>query len=371
MYFCFLAIVVMCFESKIAITSDSEERRLAISTTTALVIIILPFFILSGLPHAWNNIPSDSLQFKSGTVTQDEAIFLGHPEYLPVIAKLNLQDESKLIKEVLATNANEQLKKYFEGYERTSVNEVVNELITIERSATAATNSSDLRDVIIEAKRLRHALYDGVLVPAKDNRNQASIYRIGTFLTYYISQNGKRFFDDSLIFEFDRYMADADREVTIDRMKKLGMKYLLVDLNAATIDRDPRHDLTRRYERVLDLLKSKNLSLISTDSACLQVALENTDKPDAYMNLAGVNYRTYAKTATGEDGVIIAEKKLALCTSVISHLIYTKQVSDKQYPFLKNLSDQVLARSPKSEADIQALISPVIGRGWMAAFEIK
>jgi hypothetical protein len=31
-------------------------------------------------------------------------------------------------------------------------------------------------------------------------------------------------------------------------MKILGLNYLLVDLNAATIDKDPRRNLTKRYE---------------------------------------------------------------------------------------------------------------------------
>jgi len=54
-------------------------------------------------------------------------------------------------------------------------------------------------------------------------------------------------------------------------MKEFGLKYLLVDLNAATIDNDPRHDLTRRYENLLKTFTSDNLNLIETDSICLKV----------------------------------------------------------------------------------------------------
>jgi hypothetical protein len=57
-----------------------------------------------------------------------------------------------------------------------------------------------------------------------------------------------------------------------------------VDLNAATIDKDPRHDLTRRFEGLLNTFKSSKLELIQTDSLCLQMALEEKDK----------DYMTYA-----------------------------------------------------------------------------
>jgi hypothetical protein len=57
-------------------------------------------------------------------------------------------------------------------------------------------------------------------------------------------------------------------------MKKFGLNYLLVDLNAATIDNDPRHDLTRRYENLLKTFTSKKLTLVETDSICLKYALE-------------------------------------------------------------------------------------------------
>jgi len=63
-------------------------------------------------------------------------------------------------------------------------------------------------------------------------------------------------------------------------MKKLGLSYLLVDLNAATIDRDPRHDLTRRYEEMLKTFTSNKLKLIETDSICLKIALEDYKKSD-------------------------------------------------------------------------------------------
>jgi hypothetical protein len=68
-------------------------------------------------------------------------------------------------------------------------------------------------------------------------------------------------------------------------MKKMGIKYFLVDLNAATIDKDPRHDLTRRYENLLKTFKSDKLELVQTDSICLQIAIDEKDE-EHYMQIA-------------------------------------------------------------------------------------
>jgi hypothetical protein len=56
------------------------------------------------------------------------------------------------------------------------------------------------------------------------------------------------------------------------------MNYFLVDLNAATIDKDPRRDLTHRYNNLLKTFTSDKLELVSTDSVCLKIALETYRK---------------------------------------------------------------------------------------------
>lgn len=152
----------------------------------------------------------------------------------------------------------------------------------------------DTLSVQAEARAVRGDMYNTVLYPAKDMKNTAGIYRIGTFLTYFIDNNRSRYYDDSLVFNFDKYFYNKDPNTTVDRMQKLGLKYLLVDLNAATIDKDPRHDLTRRFENLLQTFRSDKLELVQTDSLCLQMALEEKD-PTTYMTYAGVNYESYKK----------------------------------------------------------------------------
>lgn len=52
------------------------------------------------------------------------------------------------------------------------------------------------------AKKARTMLFEEVLYPKAEDRNQATIYRIGTFLTYFISENRKRYLEDSLVQAF-------------------------------------------------------------------------------------------------------------------------------------------------------------------------
>ncbi len=97
-------------------------------------------------------------------------------------------------------------------------------------------------------------------------------------MTYLINENRKRYLDDSLIFAFDTFFYDVNPDVTVERMKKLGLKYLLVDLNAATIDKDPRRVLTERFEKLLLTMRSSNLRLVDTDSICLRLAIDESRK---------------------------------------------------------------------------------------------
>lgn len=83
----------------------------------------------------------------------------------------------------------------------------------------------------------------------------------------------------------------------------MWLSYFLVDLNAATIDKDPRHDLTKRFENLLKTFSSDKLELVSTDSICLKVALEEYNKSqktkndlEKYIRLAWVNYESYTSS---------------------------------------------------------------------------
>jgi hypothetical protein len=74
-----------------------------------------------------------------------------------------------------------------------------------------------------------------------------------------------------LLFKFNDYIYSSDKSETINRFKTLGLNYILVDLNAATIDQSTTKDLTNRYEKLLETFTADDLELISTDSVCLQL----------------------------------------------------------------------------------------------------
>lgn len=182
---------------------------------------------------------------------------------------------------------------------------LMKEIEALNAADVTGISATDLLALKTDARKLRMTLYSKILYPSSEERNNSPIYRIGTFLTYFISDSRFRYFDDSLINNFYTYIVDKDRDVTMERISKSGLKYLLVDLNAATIDRDPRHNLTDRFESLLNTFPSKKLRLIQTDSICLRVALDEFQagkiKEDDYRFLAGVNHESYGKTAEGAD----------------------------------------------------------------------
>ena len=72
-----------------------------------------------------------------------------------------------------------------------------------------------------EAKTLRNKLYYGLLYPEKSNQNTQGVYRVGTFMSYYINQNRARFYEDSLVTHLDTYLGGVNREAIIKNLDKL------------------------------------------------------------------------------------------------------------------------------------------------------
>jgi len=119
-----------------------------------------------------------------------------------------------------------------------------------------------------------------------------------------------------------------------------------VDLNAATIDKDSRHELTKRYEQLLQTFTSDMLELVETDSICLKVALDEYKASEKtpedlkqYMELAGVNYESYT-----EEGVQIGRnEKQYICYSYIIQLMEEDKINNEHFPYLllyKNAMDR-------------------------------
>ena len=278
MYFGFLALIGL------SVDFPGAREKQTLSTGILVTCIVLPYLIVSVIPHAWSNLPKDSLEYKIGRTTEFESVFTNRPEYLKVLSKLNLKDSALVNTEIRNSTTNIDLKKIFDNYPDANLIDTLGLLDMAVRLGVEQPTSQYIA-LAKEARTVRELAYKRILYPNADNTNTEKIYRIGTFLSYYITNNRSRFYEDSLVSGLDTYISNGDREAAASNIAKLGIKYLLVDLNAATIDQDPRKDLTRRYEKILDLVRSKKIRLITTDSPCLQAALELPNDPN-YMNLA-------------------------------------------------------------------------------------
>jgi hypothetical protein len=192
-----------------------------------------------------------------------------------------------------------------------------------------------------EAKLSQNKIYEWILNPKNEYKNKEWIYRIWTFLVYHISENNKRILDDSLITQFNDYIYNEDPNIAIQNMQDLWLKYLLSDLNAATIDQDSAHNLTTRYDKLLKTFVSSKLELIDTDSMCLQVALEDykiNKDINKYMNIAWVNYESYKDWKT-----ITRWEKAMICYEYIYDLLSNNKISETSFSFLlwlKNYYDE-------------------------------
>lgn len=94
------------------------------------------------------------------------------------------------------------------------------------------------------------------------------VYRVGTFFNYHIDFNDRRVLEDNQLGKFDDLMRSAESEdAFLQRLKDNGFRYVIFDLNTASVDRTPEKTLTekaRRFTRML--LTSPQVRLVYTDN---------------------------------------------------------------------------------------------------------
>lgn len=393
MYVSFLLSIALAWQYATAYqTSETDEKDGIIRTFAAVVFVVLVgiFFARSAIPAGFSNLLSSGYQdFKAGQVTQAMGVFESHWEYFPFLSTLNIDPTKHQtvidavmkdvrdpiinggvvpVRDTLLGNLNKQptLKDFHSLLLRLGNTDLSAQLDALSEQAFKA-----------ELDRARDHLYRIVLSPNASNvTNNAGIYRVGTFLTYFIANNHKRYYEDNILDRFDRYFYDQDLAKTVQRMKTFGLKYLLVDLNAATIDRDPRHDLTRRYENLLATFQSKELTLIDTDSFCLSLAVADRDtmSPSSFVRMAGVNSESYIKDQNGQIQTVKRTTKLLECYDKIVDITnHWDETAQRKYPFLEPIVRDIQNR-PEITKDSDALLQYLSNRvdhGWAALFEIK
>ena len=77
------------------------------------------------------------------------------------------------------------------------------------------------------------------------------VYRIGTMAPYFIKDSFSRVFSDSQLETFTPLYTEQDQRITTIRLIKLGFRYMIIDLKAATIDTTPGRTLTQKFNRLM------------------------------------------------------------------------------------------------------------------------
>ena len=103
---------------------------------------------------------------------------------------------------------------------------------------------------------------------AEINRDlETKVLRIGTHITYFIKENDRRVMMDNQLDFFERLWQRAlGKTMTTRRLRHLGFRFIVVDLNTASIDKTPDRSLTMKYNHLVEYLTDNDeLRLISTD----------------------------------------------------------------------------------------------------------
>lgn len=356
MYFSFLLMIWLWAFFITSYNHDIDEKKYMYKVigTISFLLLVLIYFLNSLFPYTFSNLKSAwYTEFKVWQLSQAEAIFAYHDDYKNLLFTLNI-DESKR-EEFLKDNIDEELYLLISTVKFENISQIIDILKQLQNDEKYE----------LKAKKSIQNLYKSIQNPDKNYLNKEKIYRVWTFLKYYISENNNRLFEDSLIFSFDDYIYDNDSNITIDRLKKLWLKYLLVDLNAATIDQSDTHDLTKRYENLLKTFNNDSLELIETDSVCLRLAIDLYDKNNdiiQYMNISWINYDSYDEN----DNKISRYKKRTFCVSYINDLLDGDKINDNDFNYLLPYKNY-FEKNPKT---MQSLDN-VIWMSYKALFKIK
>ncbi len=89
-----------------------------------------------------------------------------------------------------------------------------------------------------------------------DSKERNYVYRVGTFIKYFIAHNDRTVFDDNQLDTFTYLQQDGDDAKTYQRLKNAGFRYFIIDTNTPTIDKTPEQSLIRKYENLIRFLKN-------------------------------------------------------------------------------------------------------------------
>ncbi len=119
---------------------------------------------------------------------------------------------------------------------------------------------------------------DVVLQLHEDNPHRPYLYRVGTFIPYFIPRNLEiiGLADHQLDF-FHCLHQEHDNALTLRRLQQLGFNSIIFDTNTATIERDSQGSLHTKVQKFVDFLNDRSLGL--------QVVVNDIDEGVAFVIL--------------------------------------------------------------------------------------
>ncbi len=351
---------------------DRDELKQKIFKLFGSIItffIISIYFLFSSIPHWISNLTSAWVNnFKAWMIQKYVSIFESQPTYMELLLELNIENKESLYKELL--------EKTPISIKNIITQKKVSNILAYEQLlkelSNITDNSTQALSIKQEALNLRVDMYEKILYPSKQTKNSKWIYRIWTFLSYYIIDNNKRLFWDSLIDLFDKYFYDEnDLDKSLERMQKMWMSYLLADLNAATIDKDSRRALTKRFDNLLKTFTSEKVELIWTDSICLKVWLESYKKwvidYEKYTQIAWVNYESY------KDWILTYSRtqKQEICYNYVLNLMNSQEINETSYSYLIPYVNYLNSLKEINTEILQNFFTQNMRTGYLVLFKIK
>ncbi|MEK7218534.1 MAG: hypothetical protein AAB728_03665, partial [Patescibacteria group bacterium] len=88
------------------------------------------------------------------------------------------------------------------------------------------------------------------------------LYRVGTFITYFIPKNLEIIgITDHQLDNFNCLNQERDPQLTLKRLKALGFNSIVFDTNTATIEKDSEGSLHKKAQAFVDFLNNPSLGL--------------------------------------------------------------------------------------------------------------
>lgn len=112
----------------------------------------------------------------------------------------------------------------------------------------------------------------------------AIIFRVGTFMHYFIDRNNERVIVDNQLSYFSTlYNRISNKQDLAKKLKENNCKYIVLDLNTATIDATVDKSLTKKYNKMVEFLTDNPaIQLIATDRKIKDGRLEKNGSFAAY-----------------------------------------------------------------------------------------